>query len=79
MNPRITLRMAADRRRLAAGDSSCPQLLRVRSHAERVLCDTDLHAKPLIPRKYRDAAVAIASAAIVLATILMLAFLGGLQ
>lgn len=74
MNARVALRLSARRRKAAVGEA-CPQLLRVRSHAERVLCDTDLYAKPLIPRRYQDAAGAL----LMLAIWVGLCFLGGLS
>lgn len=79
MNPRITLRIAAARRREAAADKACPSVLRVRSHAERVLCDTDLNAKPLIPRKHQDAAAMVAYGALMVFLLIACAFFGGLQ
>jgi hypothetical protein len=78
MNARIALRLSA-RRRKAATDEACPQLLRVRSHAERVLCDTDLHSKPLIPRRYQDAAGAAIGALMLAVMLIAFAFLGGWQ
>lgn len=63
MNARVALRLSARRRKAAVGEA-CPQLLRVRSHAERVLCDTDLYAKPLIPRKHQDAVAMVAYGAL---------------
>lgn len=47
-----------------------------RRHAQRVLCDTDLTKRPLLPRRYEDAASMVASAVLIAALVLALAWLG---
>lgn len=80
MSPRIALRLAAERRREAAAGKACPELLRVRvPAAQRVLCDTDLNKKPLIPRKHQDAVAMVAYGALMVFLLIACAFFGGLQ
>lgn len=80
MNARIAIRLAFARRRRAAEVKAClPSSRARRPESPVVLCDRNPDAKPLIPRKYEDAASVIAFAILLTALLVGLAMLGGLQ
>ncbi len=56
-----------------------PRIDMRRRHAQRVLCDVDLNKRPLIPRKYEDAAAMVVYGALMVFLLLACAFFGGLQ
>jgi len=80
MSARVAVRLAFARRRQAAEVKAClPSSRARRPESPVVLCDRDPDAKPLIPRKWQDAASIVGSVILLTAWIIACAFFGGVQ